>query len=321
MQLIRGMHNIRSEHRDCVVTIGNFDGVHLGHRTILEALRQQAFEFGVKACVITFEPPSKEYFHGQLESPRISSLREKLNLLEEAGVNQVLCLPFNKKLQNLTSDDFVVQVLVSRLGLRYLIVGDDFRYGLNREGDFTHLCKMGDEHRFTVCDTRTIALDMDRISSTRIREKLATMDMIGVAKLLGRPFTIIGRVIKGQQLGRKLAFPSANIRILRRSLPIQGVFAVRVSLNGRSYNAVANFGTRPTMMKDSSLSLEVHLLDYKGDLYDQILHVAFIQKIRNEKKFKSLDELQISITNDIRVARRIFLNNSKDPVLKITMGQ
>ena len=305
MQLIRTMHNIRPEHRACVATIGNFDGVHLGHRTILEALRQQAFELGVRVCVITFEPQPREFFQGKLAPPRLSSLREKLTLLEEAGVDQVLCLPFNERLQNLTPDDFVMKVLVDGLDIRYLIVGDDFRYGLNRAGDFAHLRTMGDKHGFEVCDTRTVSLDMDRISSTRIREALAEVDMEGAEKLLGRPFTIIGRVVKGQQLGRQLGFPTANIRVCRRSLPIQGVFAVRVWLNGRSHDAVANLGTRPTVI-DSSPLLEVHLLDYQGDLYDQTLRVEFIRKIRGEKKFGSLDELKSAIADDIRLARDIL---------------
>lgn len=305
MQLIRGMHNIRPEHRACVATIGNFDGVHLGHRTILETLRQQAFELGVRVCVITFEPQPREYFQGGQAPPRLSNLREKLTLLEEAGVEQVLCLPFNQKLQNLTPDDFVMKVLVDGLDIRYLIVGDDFRYGLNRQGNFAHLRKMGDQFGFEVCDTRTISMDMDRISSTRIRQQLANVSLSAAEKLLGRPFTMMGRVIKGRQLGRQLGFPTANIRVCRRTLPIQGVFAVRVLFDGRSHDAVANLGVRPTLEAKRAM-LEVHLLDYQGDLYGHTLRVEFIKKIRDEKKFESLDALKAAITDDVEAARSFF---------------
>ena len=305
MQLIRGMHNIRSEHRGCVATIGNFDGVHLGHRTILEALRQRAFEEGVKVCVITFEPQPREFFQGNKAPARLTNLREKLTLLEEAGVDQVLCLPFNEQLQTLSPNDFVMKVLVDGLGLNYLIVGDDFRYGLNREGCFTHLQEMGDKHGFEVCDTRTVSLDMDRISSTRIRECLVEVDLVAAEKLLGRPFTMMGRVVKGQQLGRQLGFPTANIRVCRKSLPVKGVFAVKALLDGRSHPAVANLGTRPTVDAENPL-LEVHLLDYQGDLYGHTLRIEFIEKIRDEKKFQSLDELKAAIADDSQVARNLF---------------
>ena len=305
MQLIRGLHNIRPEHRACVATIGNFDGVHLGHRTILEALRQQAFELGVRLCVITFEPQPREFFQGLDAPPRLSSLREKLTLLEEAGVDQVLCLPFGARLQNLEPDDFVMKVLVQGLSIRYLIVGDDFCYGRDREGNFAHLRTMGDQHGFEVCDTRTVCIDMDRISSTRIRSLLAAGDMDTSEKLLGRPFTMMGRVVKGQQLGRTLGFPTANIRVCRKRLPLKGVFAVRAWLDGRSYEAVANLGRRPTVNAKIPM-LEVHLLDFKGDLYDHTLRVEFVEKIRSEKKFESLDALQEAIAEDISTARGVF---------------
>lgn len=305
MQLIRGMHNIRPEHRACVATIGNFDGVHLGHRAILEALRQQAYELGVRVCVITFEPQPREFFQGKKAPARLTNLREKLTLLEENGVDQVLCLPFNEKLQNLTPDEFVMNVLVNGLEVRYLIVGDDFRYGLERKGDFAHLRSMGDQHGFEVCDTRTVSIDMDRISSTRIRGELAESNMSGAEKLLGRPYTLMGRVVTGQQLGRKLGFPTANIRVCRKRLPITGVFAVRVWLDGRCHDGVANLGVRPTVNAEVPM-LEVHLLDFQGDLYGHTLRVEFVEKIRSEKKFDSLDALQAAIADDIQVGKDIL---------------
>lgn len=314
MQLIRGLHNIRPEHRTCVATIGNFDGVHLGHRTILEALRQQAFELGVQVCVITFEPQPREFFQGDKAPPRLTSLREKLGLLENEGVDQVLCLPFGAKLQNMTPDEFVMQTLVDGLDIRYLIVGDDFRYGLNRAGDFAHLRARGDQHGFEVCDTRTVTLDTNRISSTRVRDLLNEADLSGAEQLLGRPFAMFGRVVKGQQLGRQLGFPTANIRVCRHRLPLQGVFAVRgwLECHGslKSYDGVANLGTRPTVDVTSdtvkNALLEVHLLGFKGDLYGQTLRVEFIEKIRDAKKFESLEALQAAINDDVLFARGVL---------------
>ena len=302
MQLIRGMHNIKPEHRACVATIGNFDGVHLGHRTILDTLRKKAEAMGVRLCVITFEPQPREFFQGGRAPARVTNLREKLTLLEEAGVDQVLCLPFTERLQSLTPDEFVLKVLVDGLGLRYLIVGDDFRYGLNRTGNYAHLKSMGEKHGFDVCDTRTVIMETGRISSTRVRERLAEDDLDGAAALLGRPFTMIGKVISGQKLGRQLGFPTANIKVNRKALPIKGVFAVRVNVNGVVYKGVANLGTRPTVASENPL-LEVHLLDHQSDLYGQVLRVEFVEKIRSEKKFESLDELKAAITADIKVAR------------------
>ena len=309
MQLIRGLHNIRPEHRVCVATIGNFDGVHLGHRTILDNLRQQADQLGVRVCVITFEPLPREFFQGKKAPTRLTSLREKLTLLDECGVDQVLCLPFGNRLQTMTPDQFVMDILVNGLDVKYLIVGDDFRYGLNRAGDFSHLQALGKQHGFSVCDTQTISFDKHRISSTLIRNLLADANLQGAEPLLGRPFAMMGRVIKGQRLGRTLGFPTANIRVCRNRLPLQGVFAVRVwlqsSVRQPCYNGVANLGTRPTVDSVTTL-LEVHLLDFQADLYGQTLKVEFVEKIRDARKFESLDALQAAINNDVTSARGIL---------------
>lgn len=310
MQLIRGLHNIRPEHQRCVATIGNFDGVHVGHRTILEALKQQAFELDAVVCVITFEPQPREYFQGDTAPPRLSSLREKLELLAENHVDQVLCLPFNDRLRSLSADDFVFRALVEGLDIRYLIVGDDFRYGCDRKGDFSHLEMMGERYGFEVCDTQTVLMQQGRISSTRIRDALAENAFAEAEHMLGRPFTMIGRVVKGQQLGRTLGFPTANIRVCRRRLPLQGVFAVRTRVDGHRFNAVANLGVRPSVSGVKPL-LEVHMLDFKGDLYDQTLRVEFVEKIRDEQKFESLEALRAAIANDIEIARKLFINKSR----------
>lgn len=309
MQLIRGLHNIRPEHRRCVATIGNFDGVHVGHKTILAALQQRAFKQEARVCVITFEPQPREYFQGDVAPPRLSSLREKLALLAEHRVDQMLCLPFNDWLRSLSADDFVFRALVAGLNIRYLIVGDDFRYGCDRNGDFSHLERMGERYGFEVCDTRTVLMQQERVSSTRIRNALAADDFAKAQRLLGRPFTMIGRVVKGQQLGRTLGFPTANIRVCRRRLPLQGVFAVHVLMAGHRLRGVANLGVRPSVAGINPV-LEVHMLDFWGNLYDQTLRVEFVAKIRDEQKFESLDALRAAIANDIETARRLFINES-----------
>ena len=312
MQLIRGLHNIRQEHRGCVATIGNFDGVHLGHKTILAALRQEAQQRRAKTCVITFEPLPREHFDSLQAPARLSSLREKLFLLEQCQVDQLLCLPFGKRLSSIHADEFVQRILVEGLGVKYLIVGDDFRFGCGRSGGFSHLQDMGKQYGFEVCDTRTVAMDCDRISSTRVREALGADHLEQGSQLLGHPLIMIGRVVKGQQLGRKLGFPTANLRVGERKVPLKGVFAVRVHVNGCYYSGVANLGTRPTVKTNTPL-LEVHLLDFKGNLYGRELRVEFIKKLRDERKFDSLSALTDAISADVEHARSLseILNDMK----------
>lgn len=302
MQLIRGVHNIKQEHKGSVTTIGNFDGVHLGHRVILDALHQEAQLRNAKSCVISFEPLSREYFSPKQAPTRLSNLREKLYLFEQCGIDQLLCLPFGIKLSQIHADDFVKQILVARLNIQCLIVGDDFCFGSGRKGNFSRLSAMGKQCGFNVHDTQTVTIERGRISSTKIREKLASGDLKRANQLLGYPFTMLGRVIKGQQLGQKLGFPTANIAIGKRKLPISGVFAVRVHVDNCYYLGVANLGRRPTITAGTPL-LEVHLLDFCGDLYGIELRVEFIQKLRDEKKFCSLHALTTAIAIDIEHAK------------------
>lgn len=306
MQLIRGLHNIRPAHRNCVATIGNFDGVHRGHRAILGALFRESRKFNAKTCVITFEPLPWEHFSSSTDSPsRLTTLREKLFLLRQSGVDQVLCLPFGERLSRISARDFVETILVRGLGVSYLIVGDDFRFGYGRKGDFHQLCAMGQHYGFKVSDTRTVAHDCARISSTRIRALLASGQLSAAAELLGQPFMIMGRVRPGQRLGRTLGFPTANITVRHRTLPMGGVFAVRVMFGGQVCNGVANLGVRPTVAVPEPL-LEVHLLDFNGDLYGKLLRVEFMAKIRSEQKFASLEALRTAIAGDVAHARQIL---------------
>ena len=310
MQLIRGPGAIREEHRGCVATIGNFDGVHLGHQDILTQVRERASELGMPSCVMVFEPLPREFFSRENLPARIQTFRDKLEALEKAGIDQVLCLAFNDAFRSLTAKEFIQQILVDGLGIRHLVVGDDFRFGCDRSGSFRSLEEAGQEFGYTVAHTRTVVIDDDRVSSTRIRKLLGFGRFEEARKLLGHPFIISGRVLHGQKLGRQLGFPTANLRIGRRHSPVQGVYAVKVHGLEAVYNGVANIGTRPTVF-GASERLEVHILDYEGHLYGRRIQVEFVEKIREEQRFSQLDELKQAIGNDIARTRSLFENSAR----------
>ena len=313
MQLVRGLHNLRPHHRGCVATIGNFDGVHLGHQGVLARLRQQAAETGLPGCVVLFEPQPREFFTPDRAPARLTSLREKLELLAAAGVDRVLCLSFNQRLRELSADAFIHNVLVEGLGVRRLEVGDDFRFGCDRAGDFALLQQAGEREGFSVEAAQTIELDGGRISSTRVREALAAADFALAARLLGRPYVISGRVLHGQKLGRQLGVPTANLRLNRLRTALHGVYAVSAVLDGSVLPAVANIGLRPSVQGDGRPHLEVHLLDFSGDLYGRRLLVQFHQKLRDEQRFASLEALKTAIAADIAAARAWHGQLSENP--------
>ena len=304
MELIRGRHNLRPHHRGCAVTIGAFDGVHLGHQSVLSHLRQQAVSLEVPTTVVTFEPLPREYLRPLEAPPRITTLRDKWPLLAECGVDRVLCLPFNESLRQLSAREFVEEVFVSGLGVRYLAFGDDFRFGNRREGDLDYVRALADEFGYAVAPTPTLGLGGDRVSSTRIRAALAEADFQLAAQLLGRPFELAGRVLHGQKLGRQLDAPTANIALHRIRSPLQGVYAVRVSGGGlEEAPGVANVGVKPTIGESLEATLEVHVLEGSPDLYGERLTVRFRHKLRDEQKFPSLDALKAGIAADKANAR------------------
>ncbi|WP_027966161.1 bifunctional riboflavin kinase/FAD synthetase [Halomonas halocynthiae] len=306
MQLIRGLHNLREAHRGCVATIGNFDGVHRGHQAILEQLREHASTLGVPVCVVVFEPQPREFFAGDQALPRLSRLRDKLQLLAEQGVDQVLCLPFNDALRSLTADEFIARVLVGGLGVRHLVVGDDFRFGCDRRGDFTLLQRAGDHLGFTVEHTRTFLLDGERVSSTRVRTLLASGNFAQTARMLGHPYWLSGRVVRDRQLGRTIGTPTANLPQLQRPMALKGVYAAVAELpSGERFDSVMNIGWRPTVGSERPI-LEVHLFDFDGNLYGQRLVVVPCAKLRGEMKFDGIDALRTQIQHDQQRARRLF---------------
>lgn len=303
MQLVRGLHNLKPALRGCVATIGNFDGVHRGHQAILQRLRERAAELQLPSCVVIFEPQPREFFGPDNAPVRLSRLRDKLELLAAAGVDRVLCLAFNRRLRELSAADFVRTVLVDGLGVQHLEVGDDFRFGCDRAGDFPFLEQAGKQFGFSVEDAITIELDGERVSSTRVRNAAQVADFALAEQLLGRPFSISGRVLHGQKLGRQLGTPTANVQLKRRRAPLNGVYLVSVELDGRVQPGVANIGMRPTVAGDGRAHLEVHLLDFAGDLYGRRLTVVFHRKLRDEQRFASLEALKAAIDADIASAR------------------
>ncbi|KFX71627.1 FMN adenylyltransferase [Pseudomonas taeanensis MS-3] len=303
MQLVRGLHNLRPQHRGCVATIGNFDGVHRGHQAIMARLRERAGELGVPSCVVIFEPQPREFFSPQTAPARLTRLRDKLALLSAEGVDRVLCLAFTRRFRELSAAEFVQKVLVDGLAVRHLEVGDDFRFGCDRAGDFAFLSQAGAREGFSVEAAKTVVLDGVRVSSTRVREALASGDFALAEHLLGRPFQIAGRVLHGQKLGRQLDAPTANVQLKRCHVPLTGVYLVSTEIDGRAWPGVANIGVRPTVAGDGSAHLEVHLLDFAGDLYGRRLTVAFHHKLRDEQRFASLEALKTAIAADIAAAR------------------
>ncbi len=306
MEFIRGLHNLRPRHRGTVATIGNFDGVHRGHRHVIERLAERAQALGLPLTVVTFEPQPAEFFAGDRAPPRLTRLREKLELLAGLPVDRVLCLRFDRRLAHLEAPDFVRRVLVDGLGVRHLMVGDDFRFGHRRTGDFHTLTRLGAELGFTTEAAPTLIDHGERISSTRIRAALAGGELDLAARLLGRPYHMSGRVARGDRRGRELGFPTANIHLHRRKSPLSGVFAVELlGVAERPWPGVANVGVRPTVDGERAL-LEVHLLDFQGDLYGRHVQTRFLHFIRPERRFENLQALCDQIRQDAQAARRYF---------------
>jgi riboflavin kinase/FMN adenylyltransferase len=310
MLFFRGIPNIKRFEQGCVLTIGNFDGVHLGHKRVLQKLKAQGQECNLPTVAMVFEPQPKELFDAQAAPARLTNIGEKAVLLASEGIDALACMAFNARFRGLSAQQFVEKVLVQGLNIKALIVGDDFRFGCDRSGDFNFLQKAGLEHGFSVLATNTVAQQGHRVSSTLIRDALHAGHLESVAQLLGRPFSIRGRVAHGQKLGRTLGVPTANVILKRNKTPLTGVFAVTVATAAGKYNGVANIGMRPTVGSLQPI-LEPHLFDFAGDLYGQRIEVTFNEKIRDEKRFNGLDELKAAIHQDIQLAKAYFEDSNK----------
>ncbi len=291
VELVRGLHSLRPAHRGCVATIGNYDGVHRGHQHMLEAVRRKADALGLPATVITFEPTPREFFEAAAAPARLMRLREKLEALSYYGVDRVVVLRFDDAMRNFSAAAFEQQLLVAGLGVRHIVVGHDFHYARKREGNIDSLRTAGEQHGFTVEEVGEFLVDGERVSSSLVRDALGRNDLERAALLLGRPYRMTGRVRRGAQLGRTLGYPTANLALHRKVVPLWGILAVRVSGAGLQHHpAVVSLGTRPTVNGVDPL-LEVHLFDFDGDLYGEYLSVDFLRWLRAEQKFDSLPEL------------------------------
>lgn len=310
MEVIRGLHNLREKHRGCVATIGNFDGVHLGHQKVLEQVKDKANKLGLPTTVIIFEPQPREFFGGDEVPARLTRFDEKVRLLAAQGIERIVCLPFNAQLRRMTAAEFVESLLLKGLAVQHFVVGDDFRFGCDRAGDYAMLCEVGRQQGFSVEHTLTYTVAGERVSSTRVRKALAGHDFALAESLLGRPYRITGRVMHGQKLGRQLGVPTANVRMHRFAAPLRGVYTVTVYLAGQSLaNGVCNIGLRPTVGGTRPV-LEAHLLDFSGDLYGKLLSVEFKTFLRNEQKFDGLEQLKIALFTDTQAARGYFLSQN-----------
>ncbi|WP_354623349.1 bifunctional riboflavin kinase/FAD synthetase [Psychromonas sp. MME2] len=310
MELIRGIHNLQPQHQGCVLSIGNFDGIHLGHKVVLARLLVEAERLQVPATVMTFEPQPAELFAGNNAPARLSRLRDKFVQLEKQGINRLLCVSFTHQFANLSAQDFITELLIKKLGVQFLVVGDDFHFGYQRQGDFELLKAAGKKYGFVVVDTKSLLQQDKRISSSRIRDFLAVGDLAQAEQMLGRKYSITGRVGHGRKLGRTIGVPTANLLLKRRVSPVSGVFVVSIlGLDEKVYQGVANIGKRPTV-HGVRQQLEVHLFDFNRDLYGVQLEVVLLAKLRDEVRFDSFAQLKIQIDKDIKQAKQWHQLNS-----------
>lgn len=323
MELVSGIHNISAQHHGCVLSIGNFDGVHLGHQTLLRQLKEAGRGLNLPVTVMIFEPQPLEFFSISPVPARLTALRDKCRFLAAAGVDRLLCVKFDREFAAMSAESFVSELLVNRLGVKFLIIGDDFRFGADRQGDALLLETMANQLDFSAVGTESFLYQNgQRISSTAVRKALQDDDLQLAEALLGRPYSISGRVVHGNELGRTIGFPTANIPLKRLVSPIKGVYAVEIfgyasgalstsrSLNNSSYfseplQGVANIGTRPTV-SGVNVQLEVNIFDFKENIYGRHLEVVFRTKLRDEQRFASLAALKQQIAQDVAVARRYF---------------
>ncbi|MGQ0586372.1 MAG: bifunctional riboflavin kinase/FAD synthetase [Gammaproteobacteria bacterium] len=302
MELIRGLHNLRERHRGCVLSIGNFDGFHRGHAALVARLRQHATKLKVPVAVQVFEPTPREFFARRDAPGRIATFRDKLAQLAAAGVDRVLCVRFGERFAAIEAARYVEEVLAGRLGVKAVVVGDDFRFGAGRGGDLALLQRLGSKLGFEAEALGAVVVNGERASSTAVREALKGPDFARAQRLLGRPYALGGRVRRGAQLGRKLGMPTVNVPMRRRPALRLGIYAVRVRAAGRDWDGVASLGVRP-MLEKSGCVLEAHVFGEPGSLYGQPVEVRFVKFLRDERRFESFEALAAQMQQDGAQAR------------------
>ncbi len=304
MQILRGLYS--PDTQPVALTIGNFDGVHLGHQALLNELKTSAKARGLQTAAVIFEPHPREFFAPQSAPVRLSSLREKLELLSKLGIDRVHVCRFNARFAQMTATNFI-HALHEKLSVKFVLIGDDFRFGSGRAGDFALMEKAGLQHGFEVQAVHTVAHDGVRISSTAVRAALAAGQMRRVQDYLGRTYSISGRVVHGDGVGKKLGYPTANIQLKHNRPPLSGIFVVEAHVAGMGIlQGVASLGVRPTLKHDAKPVLEVHLFEFQKDIYGKTLRVEFLQKRRDEQKFPDVGALTRQIALDVENAKKWF---------------
>jgi riboflavin kinase/FMN adenylyltransferase len=311
MQVIRGLHNCRKEHQSGVITIGNFDGLHLGHQKILEQLNAEANRLNTHRCLMTFEPLPREYFAKNSTATRLMNRSEKIRVLKgfDSTIRPdfLLFLNFNRALASMPASEFIEKILIDKLKVKSVIVGDDFRFGCDRQGDFSMLRSYGELHDFSVISIESHLIENQRASSSLIRKALINDHLASADRMLGRTYTICGHVAHGEKRGRTIGFPTANIHLKRAETPLHGVYSV--TMHSPKYGdvaGIANLGRRPTV-DGTHVQLEVHLFDFDESLYGEHICVSFQNKIRDEKKFESFEDLKQQIQIDCKEAKNLLL--------------
>lgn len=306
MEISRGFYNIQPEQRDSVITIGNFDGMHKGHIALLDRLKVIGQQRDKPTMVITFEPQPPEYFSKKKAGARLMLFRDKVEYFASMDIDYVLCLPFNSQLAHMQADDFIRHI-AEHVAPNYILIGDDFCFGHERAGDIELLKKLSTRYHFDVAAMPTFADEKGRVSSSRVRQSLEEGDLVSANELLGRPFTLQGKVAQGHLRGRQLGFPTANIHLHREKTPLKGVFAVEVTgIEEEPIKGVANVGIRPTFSGEEKVLLEVHLFNFNQDIYGQRVAVHFLHKLREEQKFPNIMALQQQISLDVEQAKKIL---------------
>lgn len=306
MKIIRGIDNLNNQFTQCVLTLGNFDGVHLGHQQLINHLIKQSKKLNLPTVVMLFEPQPLEFFCKQNAPARLTSFKEKVELIKKLGIDYIIAVPFTQTFANMLAPDFIQDWLINKLQAKYIVIGDDFRFGRERKGDINLLQQYTHNNQFVVESMPTFVWNDLRISSTAVREALFNSDFKLAHCLLGRNYAIEGKVVHGNALARQLGFPTANIHLNRKNPALQGVYFVKVKncCSNQHYHGIANIGIRPTIEGKKAI-LEVNLFDFSGDIYGQYLDVIFVHKLRDEKKFDSLTDLKQQIAQDVCTAKQI----------------
>lgn len=306
MKIIRGIDNLNNQFTQCVLTLGNFDGVHLGHQQLINHLIKQSKKLNLPTVVMLFEPQPLEFFCKQNAPARLTSFKEKVELIKKLGIDYIIAVPFTQTFANMLAPDFIQDWLINKLQAKYIVIGDDFRFGRERKGDINLLQQYTHNNQFVVESMPTFVWNDLRISSTAVREALFNSDFKLAHCLLGRSYAIEGKVVHGNALARQLGFPTANIHLNRKKPALQGVYFVKVKncCSNQHYHGIANIGIRPTIEGKKAI-LEVNLFDFSGDIYGQYLDVIFVHKLRDEKKFDSLTDLKQQIAQDVCTAKQI----------------